>query len=350
MNDFNLFYINTKADIKKAMTLYNKELLEEDIEEIKEALSLFTELNCDGKYLRGVLVALGYKAMGGKDDKYIPLSLAVEVFQTAILIHDDIIDNAYQRRGKKTIPVSYKEMYNDKSSADFIKKRDNYANAMAIVIADIGLYSAADLINKNYNDNRKLLKLYNKMVLNTMKGELLDVVLPFKEEFYGKSLDLFDKVMAIYKMKTAYYSIVGPFILGMTLGGASSNEIKIMNDILMTSGIAYQIKDDILGIYGDENYIGKTNSDIEEYKQTILYAYTMNTEYKDMLIECYGKSGMTEQVREIFEKSGARKYAEDMLVKLFDDTLSRLNDVKFLNDECKNILKEFIKYLGERTK
>ena len=108
MDSFNLFYKNTKADIEKSMALYNQEMLEEDISEIREALSLFTELNSGGKYLRGVLVALGYKAMGGNDDKYMSLALAIEVFQTAILIHDDIIDNDSQRRGKKTVPTSYR--------------------------------------------------------------------------------------------------------------------------------------------------------------------------------------------------------------------------------------------------
>ena len=350
MDSFNLFYKNTKADIEKSMALYNQEMLEEDILEIREALSLFTELNSGGKYLRGVLVALGYKAMGGNDDKYMSLALAIEVFQTAILIHDDIIDNASQRRGKKTVPTSYREMYDDKNDINFIRKRDNYANSMAIVIADIGLYRAADLINRSYPDDGRVLELYHKIALNTMKGELLDVELPFKEEFYGGSLTLEDKVLAIYKMKTSYYSIVGPFILGMALGGASSDKIKTMEDILMSTGIAYQIKDDILGIYGDEGYIGKTNSDIEEYKQTILYAYTMGTEYKGELEKVYGKIGTTAEVREIFRKCGALKYAEDMMIRLFDVTLGRLDGTDVLDDECKRILKGFIKYLSERTK
>lgn len=350
MNNFNSFYKNTKTYIEKKMNLYNDNLLKNNIPEVEDALKMFVDLNKDGKYLRGVLVALGYKIMGVDDDEYIPLALAIELFQTSILIHDDIIDNASKRRGKYTIPMRYKIKYNDNVDEKYLEKRDNYANSMAIVIADIGLYEATNLMIKNYSSNTNLLKYYHDITLNTMKGELIDVELPFLEEYYNSNEKLMDKVFSIYKLKTSYYSVVGPFILGMILGGATNDKIKVMTDILMNVGIAYQIKDDILGIYGEESVTGKTNSDIEEYKQTILYAYTLDTEYKNDLKKYYGKSGVINKIQDIFEISGAKKYSEDKSRTLLDDAINKIECVDFLNNEDKNLIKEFIGYLNAREK
>ncbi len=350
MENFNQFYKETKQKIEIAMNKYNEELLKENIKEVHDALLLFTKLNSGGKYLRGTLVALGYKIAGFNDDAYIPLALATEVFQTSILIHDDIIDNATKRRGKNTIPASIKLKYNEKKETKFIKKRDNYANSVGIVTADIGLYKATNLIIQNYPKNSKILNLYHEIVLNTLKGEMLDINLPFKEEFYEENNNLENKIFTIYKLKTAYYSVVGPLILGMTLGRASQSKIKTMENILMDIGIAYQIKDDILGIYGETKATGKTNSDIEEYKQTILYAYTLNTKYKEELKKYYGKANKTDKIKEIFNKSGAKKYAEDMLTKLLNNSLNKIENTKFISNEYKDILKGFIKYLNVRMK
>ena len=79
--------------------------------------------------------------------------------------------------------------------------------------------------------------------------------------------------MEIYRLKTAWYSIIGPFSLGMVLANYSDEEIKKMQELLYNLGIGFQIKDDILGIFGDEKELGKSaSSDVSEFKQTILYS------------------------------------------------------------------------------
>ena len=120
-------------------------------------------------------------------------------------------------------------------------------------------------------------------------------------------------------------------------------------------GIAFQIKDDLLGIYGNQKHIGKsTNSDIEEYKQTILYSYVMNTEYKEELLKYYGNLELTEteisKAKHIFEISGAKKYATNTIEKLFNQGLKEIDKIEFIEKKNKNLLKGFVTYLKNRSK
>ena len=91
-------------------------------------------------------------------------------------------------------------------------------------------------------------------------------------------------------------------------------------------GIAYQLKDDLFDIYGDDKVIGKGSSDVSEFKQTILYSYTVQTPYKDELLKYYGSSKIDSisKVREIFYKSGAKEYVISTMEKLFDESASKL--------------------------
>lgn len=347
------YYIVRKKCIKK-MEEYNSLYSMEDNKFLEEAMRQFVINNSSGKNLRAFLVSLGYHSFGNKDDDYIYLSLALELFQTSILIHDDIIDKALFRRGVPTIPERYKKIYSDFANVDdgFETERDNVANSMAFCIGDLGLYLANQMIVKNYIDNPKLgevLKYYNDIAIKTCKGEMLDVIVSFYERFYGGLSDLEGQIIDIYKFKTGWYSVVGPFALGAILGGATEEQLEKIEDALLGLGIAYQIKDDILGVFGDEEKLGKpVISDVEEFKQTILYAYTIRTSYKDELLKYYGKNADITKVRDIFEKSGALKYAKDYMNRIFQDSFDAILVLDFLDFKYKKILLGFAEYLKER--
>jgi geranylgeranyl pyrophosphate synthase len=347
------FYKKIKEKIVKELNKYNNSLLVlEENKIIRELLDYFTNLNRDGKCLRGVLIALAYLDVKNDDD-YLPLVVAYETFQTSILVHDDIIDNDNYRRGKKTIPYCYYEKYNEVEDKDNLKL---VANSLGICMGDLGFYLANKIIYKNYYNSlylRDLLDCYNEIVINTIRGEVLDVELPFKartQEYQTKE----DDVWEIYKLKTAYYTITGPFELGLVLSGRSlSSNIKLA---LNNLGIAFQIKDDILGVYGKSSKTGKSNSsDIVEFKQTILYTYTVNNSlYKDKLLEYYGKNLLEEkeleEVREIFKVSGAYDYAKAKIEELFKDSRDIINNDKTLSSNTKDIILGFITYLELREK
>ena len=357
--EFLKYYLSVKNKFDLKMNDYNDLFVKGYSNKfLEEALNQFVSSNKGGKFLRASLIAMGYNSFK-KDDDYLPLGLALEIFQTSILIHDDIIDKADKRRGLDTIPIKYQKLYSDKvkGNDDFDIKRKDLGNSMALCLGDLGFYLALQVIVKNYRNNKNLdrvLEYYNDVAIKTCEGEMVDVILPFYEEYFGCEDDIESHVMEIYRLKTAWYSVVGPYCLGAILGGASEEEVHKLEDALLGLGIAFQIKDDLLGIYGDETHIGKSiTSDVSEFKQTILYAYTVNTSYKDELLKYYGKNidvSLMDKVRDIFDKSGAREYANKTMDKLFKQSFQSILDLDFLDIENKKILLGFAEYLRVRSK
>lgn len=352
--EFLKYYFDVLEKCENEMDGFNKLIVMEDNDFVREAMEQFSFSNASGKFLRACLVSLGYGIMNS-DDKWIKLALALEIFQTSILIHDDIIDKATVRRGIPTIPIRYGQIYSDNryDKDNFFEKRNDFGNSMALCVGDIGFYFANQVIVQNYISNSnlgKVLEYYNDVAIKTCKGEMIDVALPFYSEFYGNSDNLEDNIIEIYKLKTGYYSVVGPFCLGYILAGGE--KVSTFEDALIKLGMAYQIKDDILGIYGDEEKLGKSvSSDVREFKQTILYSYACSTSYKDELLSIYGNDLVDiSKVQEIFDKSGARKYADDYMNRLFQDSFDSILDLDFIESGHKKILLGFAEFLRVRDK
>ena len=344
-NIFLDYYNEVKGNLNNYINDFNKTLVNEENELLKEQLNVFSNLNTDGKLIRGTLVNLGYKLKNEDTTYSYPLSLAFEVFQTAILVHDDIIDNDDLRREKVTIHAYNYDKYKNKELGTNI----------GICIGDLGLYKANQIISKNYNDDPNLgniLNYFNEVVINTIRGELLDVILPFRESNNLEISNLEDNIMEIYKLKTSYYTIVGPLSLGLILGNATKEELKDIEKFGYYTGVAFQMQDDLLGIYGD-NIGKKIGSDIEEFKQTILYSFIKNTDYYNEFIKYYGKKindNNLDKVRDLFIKSGSKKYTEDKIEEYYNKALDILDNINLINNKHKEILKNFVMYLKSRKK
>lgn len=351
---FKKIYEEITKGINEKLDDYNKKLLENKNGYLKENLSYFANLNSNGKLIRGFLISLGYKMSKHNDLSYsYPLSLAYELFQTSVLIHDDIIDEDNLRRGKKTI--HYINYENDKKYDETLSKK--IGDSVAICMGDYGFFEGNKIMIEAYKNKENLpeiLNYYNDVVLKTIEGELIDVKLSFDGKYKIEKTNLFDNIMLIYKYKTAYYTIIGPLTLGLILGKVNDeNKLKDIEKFGEKIGVAFQIQDDILGIYND---MGKVvGSDIKEYKQTLLFSKTIENElYKDELLKYYGKSDITsneiEKVREIFKSSGAYDYSYNMMNSLYDEALKDLGNIKWIDDEDKIILQGFVEYLRNRNK
>lgn len=356
--DFLKYYYDVKKDFVLFMEKYNDDFSKEDNVFLKEAFDYFVLSNSGGKYLRATLLSIGFHMFADGED-YLPLSMALELFQTSILIHDDIIDSAVKRRGIDTIVQRYKNNYkkNVISGNNFRKKRNNISNSMALCLGDIGFYYANQLIVDNYGSHKnfsKVFKYFNDMAIKTCKGEMIDVILPFYEEFYGNTENIDDSIINIYELKTAWYSVVGPLVLGAILAGADDVSIKKLEDCFLKIGVAFQIKDDLLGIYGNEKVIGKSvSSDISEFKQTILYAYTKKTKYYKKLLKYYGRklsASELKEVQKIFEISGAKEYSNKIMEDMFDEGIHDILELDFISECYRKVLLGFVEFLKVRNK
>lgn len=353
---FKDYYRGITLELDKVINDYNSDLIKNKTGYLKKNLEFFTNLNSNGKMIRGFLINFGYKISSSKNSNYsMPLALAYEIFQTSILIHDDVIDNDNFRRGKETISYANYKNYSNYNKEEAKKTSDS----IAICTGDYGFYEANQVIVKNYRNDSNLsdiLSYFNDIVLKTINGELIDVVLTFECKNNIFNIDNLEKnIIDTYKLKTAYYTIIGPLCLGMILGGISSERIDDITKFGEKIGIAFQIQDDILGIYG--NNIGKVvGSDIKEFKQTILYSYLTrkSNEYMGELLKYYGKTDIMvediDSVKKIFKDSGAYDYAYNYMNNLYDEGLNMLNNFSWMSREDKDILKGFVIYLKERNK
>ena len=371
---FRKFYEETYKRLEKKTHAYNRSLKKDDNPIIRPFMEDLADLNQGGKMLRGMLVVFGYQiakhARGASDiDLSISDALAqtFEMFQTGVLVHDDVIDNAAQRRGKITVHRRYEHRLDvrDIRMVSGIEKPQEIAKSVGICVGDLGIYYANKLLADSYGSDPalgQLISYFDDIVIQTIRGELLDVVLPYEiqdpgigEEERAKLLE--KSIYDIYFLKTAGYSVIGPLHLGMILGGAEPKEMAALDRCARDIGIAYQIMDDILGVFADPKILGKdVGSDVAEYKQTILYMYvrTMKPEFAEELLQYYGKKHVTsrdiEQVQRIFEESGALAYAQSVLADHFESAERKISRMKFMDAEDKKILRGFISYCKGRRK
>ena len=350
--EFFIYYKSKLKEFEVELKKINKTFIEKDNPIVIDAINKFINMNGDGKFLRGCLIDLGYK-LNKNDDYAKTLSLAYETFETSILIHDDIIDNAHLRRNKETIHETYKNEFKK-----YNVENDNTNNSLALCIGDLGFFYTTELITKKYKNDKNLAKLlsyYNNIVIKTIKGEIIDVALPFIEKNDKKHTLHEEDIMEIYKLKTSWYTIVGPFVLGMILGNSKVKDMEIFEKVLEPLGIAFQIKDDILGIYSSKEILGKSvYSDIEEFKQTILYSYIKikRNDLLDELLKYYGRSINEEEskkVQQLFEESGALEYATNKMNGMFNEAYSNIKSMD-IKEYIKNILLGLILFLRLREK
>ena len=355
IDKFKEYYKVTKEKIDKKIEDFNKNLVKENNPLLRENLEYFRNLNSEGKLVRGTLVNLGYYLLKEDNDYSLDLSLAYEVFQTGILVHDDIIDNDDKRRGKDTIHYAnyenYKKYTNEKEEAKHL------SDSIAICMGDYGLYEANKIIADSYKENKnlgKILSNFNQTVLTTIKGELIDVILPFQGKNHlldNKSIE--DNIMEIYRLKTSHYTIIGPMSVGILLADGTDEMLNDIERFGEKVGIAFQIQDDILGIYSNE--MGKVKgSDIKEFKQTILYSHILNTEYKDELLKLYGNENIDEEhiekVQDLFKKAGSYDYATNKMNEMYDEALNILESINWIKEDKKELLRGFVEYLRTRNK
>ncbi len=228
--DFDKFSFQTVKKINKALDLLLKEWKKEWTRTDRKLIPLvdqFIKSCAGGKMLRGVLVVMGYiisskfKVQSSKMGDIFKIAAAYEILHTAILAHDDIIDQSLLRRGQ---PSLYQALGGN-----------HYGISQAISLADAGFFLAIKIIAEaDFEDKQKVqaLEWFARTMLDTAAGQLLDI---------GGG-----DVITIAKLKTARYTITGPLILGVKLAGEDQKTIASLADFGENLGIAFQIKDDIL--------------------------------------------------------------------------------------------------------
>jgi geranylgeranyl diphosphate synthase type I len=313
----NDFAIDVDKEIERIF-LKEQKTASEISSELTNSFPRLIELSKGGKKIRGALVYYSYLLHGGKDKtEILKVAAAIEIMHTFILIHDDIMDMADTRRGIQTLHHMYADWHRKDLS---IGEPYHFGESMAITMGDLLNQIAYEtIINTNFASEYRLIALnkLTRQIALTAYGQFLDIIGGAKYIIEEKD------VLLIHELKTGIYTYVNPLQLGACLAGASEEQMKPLNAYAIPTGITYQIQDDILGLYGDEDKIGKSaDSDIREGKKTLLVLKALERgteEQKKVIHELLGKPDLTaaeaEQFRQIVEETKSIDYSKELAKK-----------------------------------
>ena len=265
-----------------------------------------------GKRIRAQMIVQGYNSIKKINKEIIKTSIAIELIQSYLLIHDDIIDNSDLRRGKPSMHKIYEQ----------VKSPDpkQFGISMAIIIGDLASTYANEIItDSNFKEKRKnqAIKQLNKTVETVIYGQALDIISNFKKITK-------EQVKEIHKKKTASYTFEGPLKIGAILAGANNKQLKILHNYGINLGQAFQLQDDILGMFGEKEKIGKPiDSDLKEGKQTLLILKALekaNKKQKTTIKKALGnkklKKSDLKQVQNIIKETNSLKHSQELSNKL----------------------------------
>jgi len=235
-----------------------------------------------------------------------------------------------------------------------IAHRHHLGESLAILAGDISSVWAYELFAKSNFPAGQKIKAFNEMnqmIFKCGTGEILDVALELKN--YPKVSDVFK--VQIYK--TASYTIEGPLVIGAILGGAKPPAIKALREFARPLGIAFQIQDDILGLFGDEEEIGKPiGSDLRQGKMTLLMLHALkyaDDHQKQIIQSALGNENISKkqinEVRVIIQQTGSLAYSQK-LVQKFSNQSKIILQKSSLPDWTKSFLASLIEYLAKRSK
>ncbi len=304
-----------------------------------------------GKRIRGALLQCAYSGAGGKEKKRIlKIAVAVEFLHLFFLVHDDIIDCGNLRHGQETVHKFF--------AKKTVKKNDelrsvSFGNSVALIVGDMLFAKANELILQAGFGQRETLEALTYLqgvVKTTIVGQAQDIAIEIGKQANEK------EILAMYENKTARYTFQGPLQLGAIFAGTADKKmLKIFSQYASAIGKAYQLQDDILGIFGKKEKIGKSvTSDIEEGKLSIMIVYAReNADARDLksLNETLGKKNLSQKEVQSFKailiKTGAKKYAQDLAGKYLERGKKEIEKAPLLSSS-RNFLIGMVEYLEKR--
>ena len=354
MNNFHKYLENIKPEIDRRLdNIYESD--RKSLKEYglfgKEAVGKIIEFSKLGKSLRGGIFLLSCEIFGlSNREQVLDIACAIEIIQSSLLIHDDIIDNDFLRRGKLSVFAQYIPL------AERIKIKDtvSFSKSMGICVGDIGFFYGMELFQKTTIKAR-----LNNDVMGKMLWEIMIVgIAQMNDVYYGnlKKCPDYSEIENVYIYKTARYTFFLPLVLGAMISEKDKSVQKILEEIGICAGILYQIRDDEMGIFSDEKTIGKSlGSDLRENKKTMIrhFLYKMAKRHEiQKMDQIFGKDKITagdiSYIKKVSESVNLNGYLNSLKNKYRQkayDLIKKLNMQKY-----KNILYEMVDFASSRKK
>ena len=317
-----------------------------------DACRRLEEFSSRGKMIRGGLLMLsGLLFKDTPGGAPVQAAGAVELLQSAFLIHDDIMDQDETRRGQPTLFSQYNQL----GEREAISEARRLGESLSMCVGDISFFLMVEILtglDTPVAIKQKLLNLCAREITSTCTAQMQDVYWGY---YRGDVSE--EEIMGLYLHKTGRYTFSLPLLLGgllTTQGQGTLNQLEKLGEI---EGVVFQIKDDELGLFGTEEQIGKpVGSDIREAKRTLFYHHLVRStsdEQRDNLANIFGchdlRTDDIAYVRNLIEELGIRKELHNRAADLTDQAQSLLSDLPGVRSEYREILQQFIGYNLNRT-
>ena len=299
--------------------------------ELYEPLSYI--LSIGGKRMRPALLLMACDLFGGDIDQAISPALAIEVFHNFTLMHDDIMDNAPLRRGRVTV-------------------HERWNQNVAILSGDVMLIEGYKLMMKVPDHLlRQILDIFNETAVGVCEGQQIDM------EFEVRDDVAIDEYIEMIRLKTAVV-LGGALKIGSLIGGADKKDADLLSSFGENLGIAFQLQDDILDVYGDPEKFGKqVGGDIISNKKTYLLIKALELaqgETAELLTHILDNKDFISEdkvkaVTAIYNSLDIRQYAENEMQAYADKAFIALDAIN-LPEEHKQYLRDFADGLMVREK
>lgn len=333
--------------------------------EINESVTSY--LHRSAKRLRPAvfLMACGCLDKEVPIDTMLPVAFGIELFHTWTLVHDDIIDNDSLRRGGLTVHKNM-EQWSLKKLGLNDKEAKEYGMDIAILAGDMqqawAINFFVDFASKNTEYTKVILKLISlletEVISELIYGEVLDVKYSYVYKDIEKFLSIDEsEIVNMLWLKTGVlyrFSALAGASLALKTDNFKEPSIVALSEFASKCGIAFQLQDDILGIVGTEDILGKpVGSDIREGKKTTILLEALknaNTEEKDIICKIVGNKhatdGEIQLVTKLLDELGGIEYTKKLAKKYILEALPYLKNIE--NSEYKTLLIQWADFMYDR--
>jgi len=316
-----------------------------------------------GKRLRPALVYATYTACGGPSDtQVLPLALATELLHTYLLIHDDIMDHAEIRRGQ---PAAHERFRQAHQARGFHGDALDFGRSVAILLGDLAHSWAVELVTSVALEGgleagraRELMRCFATMSEEVIGGQYLELLVAQRRGEDGRRdpAEREQELLRVLRLKSGRYTAERPIQLGGLLAGAPAAALAGLSRYGTAVGEAFQLQDDLLGMFGDAGTVGKpVGEDLREGKFTFLIHHALATataEQRRTLEAALGNPGLTTgevaRAQKMLEETGARAKVTEMVAERLREARAAFDSISGLAPDGRLFFEGLLDYLWER--
>lgn len=307
-----------------------------------------------GKRLRPAFAYWGWRAVADRapDDQALQLFSALELLHACALVHDDVIDDSSTRRGRPTVHVRFAALHGDRG---WRGSAERFGVSAAILLGDLALSWADDIafgVDLAPDAHQRVRRVWADIRTEVLGGQYLDIVAE------ASAAESIASAMNVDTFKTACYTVSRPLQLGAAAAADRPDVQELFGQFGTDLGVAFQLRDDVLGVFGDPKVTGKpSGDDLRSGKRTVLLAEAVElAEKSDALaanelrrsIGAQLSDADVDRLRGIIETVGALAAAERRIASLTGRALDALNTAP-INAAAKAGLSELARMATDRA-